>query len=89
NAKNKFNNNKKDQNQKQNQANVVEQSIALYIALSASNDNEWILDSGASRHMTCTPGILSDIVKCEENIYLGDNSIIRSEGSGNVKLSNG
>ncbi|KAH9300653.1 hypothetical protein KI387_012236, partial [Taxus chinensis] len=58
----KSNSQKKDQ--KQNHANIVEQSIALYTALSASNDNEWILDSGASRHMTCISGILSDVVKC-------------------------
>lgn len=80
----KIKNKKLNSNQNQNQEN----NVALYTALATSIGDEWILDSGASKHMTYMHDILIDINPCSEKIYLGDNSVIKAEGIGKFKIFN-
>ena len=53
-------------------------------ALSAST---WVLDSGATSHMTSNPSCFTHIHKKEGYVKIGDGSQIRIDGVGNVRLT--
>ena len=53
----------------------------------AGND-QWFIDSGATKHMTFQRNIITDYKKYKEpsKIYLGDNRIIEAYGEGMSSL---
>ena len=64
------------------------EGIALTTTSSKKENNQWFIDSGATKHMTFQRNIITNYKKYEEPsiIFLGDNTIIKAFGEGNVKL---
>ena len=54
----------------------------------SGNNGHWIIDSGASRHMTYDKTYLEDYQEFydKEFVTLGDGKTVHSHGKGNVKL---
>ncbi|XP_019888447.1 uncharacterized protein LOC105283064 isoform X5 [Ooceraea biroi] len=50
--------------------------------LNADIKNSWLLDSGASRHMSFQRNWFSDFVEISESVCLGDNSVCEVKGRG-------
>ena len=50
--------------------------------------NEWFIDSGATKHMTCNSSLLFDFKQYDHplKIYLGESSVVLAEGEGKVPL---
>ena len=50
--------------------------------------NEWFIDSGATKYMTCNGSLLFDFKQYDHplKIYLGDSSVVLAEGEGKVRL---
>ena len=55
----------------------------------AQKSGEWIIDSGASRHMTFERGILYNYKEFEipEPVGLGDGRTVTASGAGKVKVT--
>ena len=89
--------NKKEENKKKTgeQAKVAdadtakdESETALTVQPSSSlSTSSWVLDSGATSHMTSNPDCLTRIHKKEGYVKIGDGSRIRIEGVGDIKLA--
>ena len=61
-----------------------------YTASSSSTSNEWLIDSGASYHMTKDQSIFSTMHECNtKQIFVGDNRSLSVVGSGTVPVENG
>lgn len=85
-------------NKKPNQSNITEESKQAEgesegIALSSTStskekNDQWFIDSGATKHMTFQRNIMTDYEKYEKpsKIYLGDNRVIKAYGEGKVKI---
>ncbi len=65
----------------------------LFIAKEVNQDkmvqqNEWLIDSGASKHMTCHEEILQNYQQFPrpQSVKLGDGRVVDALGFGNVKL---
>ena len=73
----------------------VEENHAFYLALSSelnSNKNTWIIDSGASRHITSFKDKFENFSKCNsKELTIGDNSthLIKGIGSCSIHLNFG
>lgn len=68
-------------------------SESAFVAREANQDKmtqqvEWLIDSGASKHMTCHEEILQDYQKFPktQSVKLGDGRVVDALGLGNVKL---
>ena len=46
----------------------------------------WVLDSGATSHMTSNPGLYTELQEKTGYVRIGDSSRIKVEGIGDVKL---
>ena len=44
-------------------------------ALRSSPDQEWIVDSGTSHHMTPSPTLIQDLSPHHGRVFIGDNTI--------------
>jgi hypothetical protein len=56
---------------------------------STSSSNEWLIDSGASYHITKDRDIFSALNECNtKKIFVGDDSSLSVEGSGTVQVEN-
>ena len=66
----------------------LNEGIALTTTSSKKENNQWFIDSGATKHMTFQRNIITNYKKYEEpsKIFLGDNTIIKAYGEGIVKL---
>ena len=65
---------------------------SLSFSLHASKNlhqNYWILDSGASDHMTCDLGVLSDYEPCDQSItvFMADETKSLVQGTGTVYVA--
>ena len=56
-------------------------------ALSKSNALYWVLDSGATSHMTSNPGLFAHLRKRGGFVRIGDGSRIKIEGVGTMRLA--
>ena len=61
---------------------------ALLTSADSLKDNGWIIDSGASQHMTFERHHLSDYIEFKQptTVYLGDNRTIKAYGKGTYRL---
>lgn len=86
-----------NQGNHQNQANRTEQqeeqtlNVQLFTATAmiAKNKDEWLLDSGASHHMTARHDIFTTYEKFDipTKIELGNDSAIYAEGKGTIRMN--
>ena len=63
--------------------------IATHALLANGQDNseKWILDSGATCHICCNQQLFDELeVKSSQDVTLGDSRVIKSAGSGTVKV---
>ena len=61
-----------------------------YIASSSSTSIEWLIDSGASYHMSKNQAIFSTMHECKtKQIFVGDDRSLSVIGSGTVPVENG
>lgn len=56
------------------------------VGLTAKDTREWILDSGASRHMTPSRDFFLDLKRQSGRIYIGDNSTIPIHSEGRMEI---
>lgn len=47
----------------------------------------WLLDSGASRHLCCQKEWFTELLPCNEFVYLGDDRNLKVEGRGKILIS--
>ena len=78
--------------QQANLASTVDEAIAFVATLDkigTKKSRDWIVDSGASRHMTWDRGQLDDYRTMDkpELVRLGDNHVVEAQGIGNVGIS--
>ena len=85
-------------NKKSHESNITEEGKQAQrenegIALTSTSTNkgqndQWFIDSGATKHMTFQRNIITDYKKYDEpsKIYLGDNRVIEAYGEGKVEL---
>ena len=72
-------------------ATTVNKEVAFVATpdkVGAKKSRDWIIDSGASRHMTWDRGHLEDYRTLDnpELVRLGDNHVVEGEGIGNVRV---
>ena len=84
-------------NKQSNESNITEEGEQIDkgndgIALTSTSDSkcgndQWFIDSGATKHMTFQRHIMTDYKKYEKpsKIYLGDNRVIEAYGEGKVE----
>lgn len=74
-----------------NSANVVSSlpgPLILTASLVASNE-EWVMDSGCTFHITPRKDLLSEMVEFEENkVLMGNNTYCMVRGMGNINIDN-
>ena len=70
---------------------TYEDMVLIADTKSSSTDECWLIDSGASRHMTSEKNCLGDYqqFKEKEPVTLGNGKIVEALGEGNVKLQLG
>jgi hypothetical protein len=80
-------NQNQDQQQQQQSSNFLFTAISL-AATSSSEKDAWILDSGATQHMTSNRNAFITYEKftTPSRIELGNNSVIYAEGKGSIRL---
>ena len=63
--------------------------VATPDKIGIKKSRDWIIDSGASRHMTWDRGQLEDYRTMDkpELVRLGDNHVVEAQGIGNVRIS--
>ena len=61
-------------------------SSYVHAMLSRKNSRVWIIDSGASSHMTNNRDWIEDYISDETQVSIADGSFVTSEGHGNVSL---
>ena len=81
---------KRDLRNKYGQANSAktERDFLFVMALTATPDDSWIIDSGASMHMTSHREWFNTYKKIDPlKVYLGDNNTVEAVGIGNINLT--
>ena len=78
--------------QQANVATIVEKAVTFVATsdkIGTKKFRDWIVDSGASRHMTWDRGQLEDYRTSDkpELVRLGDNHVVEAQGIGNVRIS--
>lgn len=63
--------------------------VTVHSVLSSDNSQSytWILDSGATNHITCHRHILSDLKPLQAELYLLDGKTVAITNSGNLRLT--
>lgn len=88
------NRNKRDDNNPTNQASSSEEHGAFIVTvaniensiLNANAHDVWLLDSGASKHMSFQRDWFDDFVEINESVSLGDNSTCEVKGKGTIYI---
>lgn len=75
-----------------NSANVASKlpgPVTLTASLVASNDEEWVMDSGCTFHITPRKDLLSNLVEFEgSKVMMGNNTHCTVRGIGDIKIEN-
>uniref|UniRef100_A0A0A9YFM0 Retrovirus-related Pol polyprotein from transposon TNT 1-94 n=1 Tax=Lygus hesperus TaxID=30085 RepID=A0A0A9YFM0_LYGHE len=60
--------------------------VALSAEMGTADKDSWVLDSGASSHMTCRADWLDSFVKNDCSIVVANNQRLKGEGAGDVMI---
>ena len=60
--------------------------LAVFHALGACDKQRWIIDSGATSHMCNDKMLITNLVKQDRDVILGDGHLVKAKGSGTVTL---
>ena len=52
----------------------------------SDNDQDWYIDSAASKHMTFDEEVITDSVPISSDVFLGDDATLPAIGQGNAKV---
>jgi hypothetical protein len=70
-------------------ASIVEVNVNVGIALYAAQRVRWMMDSGATHHITPHRSDFKDYTPCKGGVHLGDKSTIDQVGVGSVVFTTG